>query len=325
VDRRAFFAATLALLAAPLDVEAQKVPRIGYLSIYTPSDPRGAQWRAAFQHGLRELGYIEGQNITIEYRYAAGNLARLPDLATELARAPVDVILVQGEAALRAAKQATRTIPIVVSVIGDLLGPGHVQSLARPGGNITGLSVLAPELIAKRLELLKETVPDLAQVGVLWNPTNATGVLGLKAAEGAARELGIQLHSLEVRAPDGFDVAFRVARTDRVGALVVLSDSLLAANRRRILDFATKNRLPSNFEDAEYVREGGLMAYGPDVAELNRRAATFVAKILKGAKPADLPVEQPTKFELVINLKTAKALGLTIPPAVLARADEVIE
>ncbi len=316
---------TIGLLAAPLGVEAQKMPRIGYLSVYTPFDPRGAQWRAAFQRGLRERGYVEGQNIAIEYRYAGGDLPRLPDLATELARVPVDVILVQGEAALRAARQATRTIAIVVSVIGDLVGPGHVQSLARPGGNITGLSVLAPELSAKRLELLKETVPKLAQVGILWNPTNASGVLGVRVAEGAARKLGVQLSSLEVRDPDGFDAAFRAARTDRVGALLVLSDLLIGTNRRRILDFATKNQVPSSVEDGEFVREGGLMSYGPDVAEMNRRAATFVDKILKDAKPADLPVEQPTKFELVINRKTPKALGLMIPPSVLARADEVIQ
>jgi len=325
MDRRAFITIVGGcIFAAPLGVEAQNIPRIGYLSAYAPADPRGLQWRAAFQRGLRERGYVDGKNIAIEYRYADGNLARLPDLAIELVRVPVDVILVTGDASLRAARQATNTIPIVVSVIGDLVGPGHVQSLARPGGNITGLTVLAPELSAKRLELLKETVPKLARVGILRNPTNAVGALDVKAAEDAARSLGVQLHPLEVRDPDGFDAAFRGARQDRVEALLVLSDALISAHRRRILDFAMRDRVPSSFEDKEMVREGGLMAYGPDLRELHRRAATYVDMILKGAKPADLPVEQPTKFELIINLKTAKAIGVTIPQSLLVRADELI-
>jgi putative ABC transport system substrate-binding protein len=257
--RRTFVVAfTLGAIGIPLAVTAQRFPRIGYLSIYSESDPRGAQWRAAFLLGLRELGYIDGQNVAIEYRYADGKINQLPALATDLVKRSVDVIVLQGDAALRATRDATHTTPIVVSIIGDLAGTGYVQSLARPGGNVTGITVLAPELTAKRMELLKQIIPELKQAGVLWNPANAVGVLDFKTAQTAARKLGIQLHSLEVANKDAFDTVFRAALVGRVGALIVLSDALMSANRLRILEFASKNKLPSSFEDAQMVREAGL-------------------------------------------------------------------
>src|SRR5579859_2398321 len=270
----------IGLLAAPLTAESQQIPRVGYLSIYAPSDPRGERWINAFQMGLRERGYIEGQNVTTIYRYADGDLARLQQLATELVGIPADIILVTGDTSLRAATHATKSIPIVVSVIGDLLGPGYVQSLARPGGNVTGLTVLAPELSAKRMELLKECLPNLAKVGILWNPRNTVDELGVRAAESAARTLGIVTLSLEVQDRDRFDVAFRLARSQRVGALLVVSDALIGTNRQRILDFTTKYGVPSSFEDSQVVHEGGLMSYGPDLSDMHRRAAVFVDKIL---------------------------------------------
>jgi putative ABC transport system substrate-binding protein len=264
----------------------------------------------------------------IEYRLPEGQLERLPALAAELVALKVDVILAVATPQALAAKQATRTIPIVFAATGDAVADGLVASLARPGGNVTGLSFFTPELVGKRLELLKQTVPGVSRVAVLWNP----GGLGestekdvLKRAEVAARAIGVQLHFVEARGPADFDRVFSDMTRARAGALTVLTSAMLFEERKRLVDLVAKNRLPAVYPWREFVDAGGLMAYGPDLADLFRRAATYVDKILKGAKPGDLPVEQPTKFELVINLKTAKALGLTIPPSLLQRADQVIE
>ena len=316
----------LAILGTPLAGEPQqaaKGPRIGFLS--ASSQSAEASRVQAFRQGLRELGYIEGENIIIEYRWAEGKVDRLSSLATELIRLKVHVVVVAGDAAIRAAKSATGTIPIVMSTVGDPVGSGLVASLGRPGGNITGLSVLSPELSGKALELLKETLPKVSRVAILWNPANASKILDFKAAQVAAKALGVQLQSLEVRADNDFDPAFRAAIQGKPDALSVRADSFTLFHRKRIVDFALKSRLPAIYELREYVDAGGLMSYGPSREDLHRRAANYVDRILKGASPADLPVEQPTKFELVINLKTAKALGLMIPPSLLLRADQVFE
>jgi len=283
----------------------------------------------AFRQGLRDLGYVEGRNVVIEYRDAEGKLERLPALAAELVALKVDVIVTGGGTPTAlAAKQATRTVPIVFIAVGDPVTSGLVTSLARPGGNVTGLTSLAPELVGKWLELLTQAVPGVSRVAFLWQP----GVIGertekdmLKAADVAARALGVRLQFVEARGPADIDRAFSDMTRTRAGALTVLPYAMFNSERRRLVDLAAKNRLPTVYSFREYVDAGGLMAYGPNLADLIRRAATYVDKILKGAKPADLPVEQPTKFELVINLKTAKALGLTIPPSLLGRADEVIQ
>jgi putative ABC transport system substrate-binding protein len=328
VHRRDFLIAAGALLAAPLAAEAQqaaKVARIGYLSTNLAASPNRPE---AFRQGLRDLGYVEGRNLVIEYRYAEGKVEQLPALAAELVALKVDVIVASGTLAALAAKQATSTLPIVFSPAGDPVGSGLVTSLARPGGNVTGLSAFAPELVGKRLELLKQAVPGVSRVAVLWQP----GAFGeraemdtLKRAEVAARDLGVPLQFVEARGPADFDRAFSDMTRARAGALTVLASNMFNSERRRLVDLAAKNRLPALYSARELVDAGGLMSYGANLADLNRRAATYVDKILKGTKPADLPVEQPTKFELVINLKTAKALGLTIPQSVLARADEVIQ
>jgi putative ABC transport system substrate-binding protein len=324
------FLGTLAsgLLAAPLAAEAQqaaKVARIGYLATNLTATPN---LHEAFRQGLRDLGYVEGRNLVIEYRSAEGKLERLPALAAELVSLKVDVIVAPNTVAALAAEQATGTLPIVFAVAADPVASGLVTSLARPGGNVTGLSILAPELVGKRLELLKQTVSGVSRVAVLWQP----GAMGeridkdmLKDAEGAARALGVRLQVVEARGPDDFDRAFSEMTRARAGALTVLGSTLFLIERRRLVDLAAKYRLPAVYSWREGVDAGGLMSYGPNFADLHRRAATYVDKILRGAKPADLPVEQPAKFELVINLKTAKALGLTIPPSVLGRADEVIQ
>jgi len=316
----------LGLLLAPLAAEAQqpaKVPRIGVLSPYSPSDT--ALWHQAFRQGLRDLGWLEGKNISIEYRYAEGRNDRLPDLAADLVRLKVDIIVAAVTPDALAAKNATRTIPIIMASPGDPIASGLVESLARPGGNITGLTNIAPELAGKRLELLKEIVPKLSRVAVLWDPQDRISILSWKEIQFPARELGIQLHSLEVRSPNDFDKAFEDAIRAHAGVVAIMPATLFVANRKRIADLAAKSRLPSMFHLREFVDSGGLVTYAPDRSDQFRRAATYVDKILKGAKPTDLPVEQPTKFELVINLKTAKALGLTIPQSVLIRADEVIQ
>ncbi len=316
----------LGLLMAPLAADAQqpaKVPRIGLLSPFSPSD--AALWHQAFRQGLRDLGWVEGKNVSIEYRYAEGRTDRLPDLAADLVRLKVDIIVVSVTTDALSAKKATGTIPIVMASVGDPVASGLVASLARPGGNITGLSQIAPELVGKRLELLKEIVPKLSRVAVLWRPEADSSPLAWKESQLPARALGLQLHSMEVRSSDDFDKAFEDATRARAGALAVTPDPLFVRNLKRIAALAAKSRLPSIFHLREFADSGGLLTYGVDRSDMFRRAATYVDKILKGAKPGDLPVEQPTKFELVINLKTAKALGLTIPQSVLMRVDEVIQ
>jgi len=269
---------------------------------------------------------VEGQNIAIEYRWAEGRFERLPDLAAELVRLKVDVIVSVVTQASLAAKNATRTIPIVMVAAGDPLGSGLVASLARPGGNVTGPSSMYAELAGKQLELLKETVPKVSRVAVLWNPANAVWQAQmLRATEVAARALGLQLQLLEARGPDELEGAFAAMTRERASALLVQVDVIFALHARRLADLAAKRHLPAMYGSREHVEAGGLMSYAPNIPDLFRRAATYVDKILKGAKPADLPVEQPTRFELIINLKTAKALGLTIPPSLLVRADQVIE
>jgi putative ABC transport system substrate-binding protein len=329
MDRRAFIAVLSGgLLAAPLAAEAQqaaKVPRIGYLALNPAANPH---LHEAFRQGLRDLGYVEGRNVVIENRDAEGKPERLPALAAELVLLKVDVIVANPTVAALAAKQATSTLPIVFTVAADPVTSGLVTSLARPGGNVTGLSNLAPELVGKGLELIKQAVPGVSRVAVLWQPgflPERTAKDMLKEAEVAARALGVRLQFVEARGPGDFDRAFADMTRARAGALTVLGGSMFFSERRRLVALAAKNRLLAVYPWREGVDAGGLMAYGPDLADLFRRTAPYVDKILKGAKPGDLPVEQPTKFELVINLKTAKALGLTIPPSLLQRADQVIE
>jgi len=318
-------ALVLAMMAplAPEAQEAAKVPRIGLLSPYSPSDT--VLWHQAFRLGLRDLGWVEGKNISIEYRYAEGRSDRLPDLAADLVRLKVDVIVTAVTTDALAAQKATKAIPIVMAAGSDPIASGLVDSLARPGGNITGLSQMMPQLAGKRLELLKEMVPKLSRVAVLWNPQGSGGPFYWKEIQLPARQLGLQLHSLEVRSPNDFDKAFEDATRARAGALFIIANPVIVTNLKRIAGLAAKSRLPSIFHFSEFADAGGLVTYGTDRADLFRRAATFVDKILKGAKPGDLPVEQPTKFELVINLKTAKALGLKIPQSLLQRADHVIQ
>ena len=329
MDRRAFMALVSGgLLAAPLAAGAQQpaqVPRIGLLSSFFPSD--SARWHEAFRQGLHDLGWVEGKNISIEYRIAEGRIDRLPDLAADLVRLKVDIIVAATTPESLAAKRATRAIPIVMASVGDPVAAGLAESLARPGGNITGLSQMGPDLVGKRLALLKEMVPKLARVAVLWdpNPKDASSTLTWKDLQLPARTLGVRLHSLEVRSPNDFGKTFEDATRVRAGALVITPSVVNAANLKRIADLAVKHRLPSIYHRREFADSGGLVAYGVDRSDMFRRAATYVDKILKGIKPADLPIEQPTKFELVINLKTAKALGLTIPPSLLQRADELIQ
>jgi putative tryptophan/tyrosine transport system substrate-binding protein len=303
-------------------VEAQqpaKVSRIGFLS--SGSLASSAPLAEAFRKGLRELGYVEGKNIIIEYRDGKGRLDRLPGLAADLVRLNVDIIVTGGRPSTRAAQQATSTIPIVMAASGNPVGNRFVASLARPGGNITGLTTIRGDLTGKRLELLQEAVSKISRVAVLWGPPAASN---FKDAEAAARLLGLEFQSLEVRSPGDLEGAFQAATKERAQALVALRNPVIFNQRKRIVELAMKSRLPAIYDDREFVEAGGLMSYGTNQADLYRRAATYVDKILKGAKPADLPVEQPTKFEFVINLKTAKQIGLTIPPNVLARADRVI-
>ncbi len=300
-----------------------KVRRIGLLSGHSPSAT--ALWHQAFQLGLRDLGWVEGKNISIDYRYSEGRNERLPGLAAELVRLKVDVIVTSVTPDALAAQKATRAIPIVIVAAGDPVALGLVESLARPGGNVTGLSPMTAELGGKRLELLKEMLPKLSRVAVLSNPQNVSSPLAWKEIQLAARQLGIQLHSLEVRNPNDFDKAFEDATRARAGALFVIPDPAITPNLKRIAELAARNRLPSIFHVSEFADAGGLLTYGPDRADLFRRAATYVDKLLKGAKPAELPIEQPTKFELVINMKTAKALGIKVPPSLLLQATRVIE
>jgi putative ABC transport system substrate-binding protein len=314
------------LLATPLAAEAQappKVPRIGFLSVLSLTD--NPYELEAFRQGLRELGYVEGQNIAIEYRFAGGRPELLPALAAELVRLKVDVIVTAASAAPEAAQRATNTIPIVFAVVGDPVAVGLVASVARPGGNITGLSSMGPEVVGKQLQLLKEVAPKVSRVAVLQNPSNQSHPFVLRQAEGAARTLGLQLHIVQAGNAPEIDAAFAKMRGQRAGGVLVLRDGFFLAQRAQIAALAAKDRLPSVYGLRGQAEAGGLMAYGAITPHMYRRAATYVVKILKGAKPADLPVEQPTTFELIINLKTAKALGLTIPQSLLQRADEVIQ
>jgi putative ABC transport system substrate-binding protein len=313
-------------LASAGAVRAQAPPtvrRIGLLSGFSPST--WAQSYQAFRLGLRDLGWVEGTNINIEHRYAEGRHDRLPDLAADLVRLKVEVIVTTATSDALAAQKATKAIPIVMVAAGNPVANGLVESLARPGGNVTGLSQMLQELSGKRLELLKELVPRLSRAAVLWNPDSASATLNWEEHQQPARQLGIQLQSLEVRSPNELDKAFEAATGARAGALAILPDPVISTNLERIVDFATRSRLPSTYQSSEFADAGGLLTYGPDRADLFRRAATYVDKILKGMKPGDLPVDRPTKLELVINLKTAKALGITIPQSVLFRADRVIE
>jgi len=312
---------TLFLLTVA-DAQPKKVPQLGYLTGSSLSaNPARTD---AFRRGLRELGYVDGKNVVIEWRSAEGKGNRLPTLAAELVGLKVDVIITGGPTSNRAAKEATSSTPIVMAFDNDPVGNGFVASLARPGGNITGLSTLAPEISGKQLELLKETVPRFSRVAVFGTSTNPGNIQSLKEMEFAARALGVQLQYLDVLGPKDIGTAFRAASNERADAVLVLAGSIFNSHRTQVVELALKNRLPAIYPYPEFVRDGGLMTYSVSITDLFRRAAVFVDKILKGAKPADLPVEQPTKFELVINLKTAKQIGLTIPPNVLARADKVI-
>jgi putative ABC transport system substrate-binding protein len=318
-------ALALGMLMAPLAADAQqaaKVPRIGFLC---PLSKPGGRLRA-LQQGLRELGYVDGQNIAIETRFAEQRYERFPDLAADLVRLGVDVIVPMGEAALRAVHEATRTIPIVMPGDGgDPVEDGFVASLGRPGGNVTGLTRMSPELSGKRLELLKEALPKLSRVAYLWNPAIPANTLAWRETQLAAQQVGVRVQFLEVREPTELENVLQTALRGRAEALIVPRDPTFSGDPRQILEFAAKNRLPAIYELRDWVDMGGLISYGPHWNDLYRRSATYIVKILHGAKPADLPVEQPTKFELVVNLRTARALGLKIPQSILIRADQVIQ
>jgi putative tryptophan/tyrosine transport system substrate-binding protein len=312
------------LLALSFPVNAQqsaKIPKIGWLSVRRASNIG----QETIVRMLRDLGYVEGKNVAFEYRFADNNLDRLPALADELVRLKVDVLLTAGTPGALALKKATRTIPIVFLDVTDPVAAGLVDSLARPGGNLTGFSSIEAVLAGKRLELLKETVSKLSRVAVLWDPRNPASTEEWKESQRAARELGLQLHSMEVSSADKYEDAFKEAVRAHSGALAVLATPLAASNQAQIAELAARNRLPAVYVQGSFITNGGLMSYGPDRDERYRRISVFVDKILKGAKPADLPVEQPTKFEFIINLKAAQQIGLTIPPNVLARADRVIK
>ncbi|HEU4341133.1 MAG TPA: ABC transporter substrate-binding protein [Candidatus Binatia bacterium] len=302
--------------------EATRVPRIGFLIASSPSTV--ALRMDAFRQGLRELGYVEGKNIVIERRHADGKSDRLPALAAELVRLKVDVIVTSGPTATRPAKEATAKIPIVMTFDDDPIGSGFVSSLARPGGNITGLSTLSPETSGKQLEFLKEIVPKLGRVAVIGTSNRQGTAQSLKEMELAAGAFGVKLQYLDTQNPKDIESAFRAVSKERADAVLVLQSPVLYAQRARLAELALKSRLPATYPRREFVEDGGLMSYGVSILDLDRRAATYVDKILKGGKPADLPVEQPRKFELIINLKAAKQIGLTIPPTMLARADKLI-
>jgi putative ABC transport system substrate-binding protein len=328
MDRRTFVgAAAGALLTLPVAATAQqaeKVSRIGFLSLNTAEISQ--HLLTAFRQGLRERGWVEGRNIVIELRFAEGNVDRLPMLVAELIHLKVDIIVTGASVATWAAKDATKTIPIVMGATADALGEGLVTSLAHPGGNITGMTFLVgPEIAGKHLELLKEVVPAASRVAVLTNPTNRSHATLVRELKAAARAFGVQLQVLDAQSPDQLDSAFAAMTRERAAALLVLTDSMFVGQRRRVAGLAAKSKLPAMYYQREFVDAGGLISYGASLSDMFRHAATHVDKILRGAKPGDIPVEQPTKFELVINLKTAKALGFTIPQSLLLRADEVIQ
>jgi putative ABC transport system substrate-binding protein len=323
---RILFVVVLGFVWAALTAHAQgadRLLRIGFLGNSTAT--LEANLIGPFRDGLRELGYVEGQNILIEYRWAEGKYERFPALIAELIALKVDVIVTAGTPASLAVKKATTSVPLVMIAVGDPVGTGLVASLARPGGNATGVTSISPELEGKRLELLREVFPGVARIAVLWNPVSPFQVVAEKEVQAAAGVLRIPVLSLGVRAAEELDNAFAAILREQANALLVLADRLFLHNRERIMEFAAKNRLPGVHAYRELVEAGGLMSYGPSYADLHRRAATYVDKILKGARPSDLPVERPTKFELVVNLKAAKALGIDIPQSVLLRADEMIE
>ena len=327
MNRKIFVSLLTAILLATCSLaevqEPKKILRIGYLTAnsYSAELPR----LDPFRQGLRALGHVEGQNIAIEYRYTDGKFERLPDVAAELVRLKVDVLVANTTNAALAAKNATQTIPIFFIGVSDPVAAGLVDSLPRPGGNITGLTNIAPVLSGKRLELLKETVPKLSRVAVLWDPRNPGSTPQWKESQLAARELGLQLHPMEVSSADKYESAFQEATKARSGALAVTLNPLANSNQKQVVDLATKNRLPAIYARGDFVESGGLMSYGQSFAADGRDAARLVDKILKGTKPADIPVEQPMKFEFIVNLKTAKQIGVTIPPNVLVRADRVIK
>jgi len=329
-DRNKFFSVALCTFLFALSYTGQakqptKVPRVGFLAVSGDPDTPGP-WVEAFRQGLRDLGYIEGKNVLVEYRYIEGKLDRIPSLVAELVQLKVDVLVLVALPSIRAAKQATKTIPIVMVATVDPVATGLVDSLARPGGNITGLTRLTRDLGGKRLEFLKEVVPGISRVGVLWEADDPAAAIAFKEYDAAARALKIQLQSLEVRSPiPDLETAFQTATKAHANALITVTTVLLSRYPKQIAELAIKNRLLSMSEVSRFVEAGGLMSYSANDAESYRRAATYVDKILKGVKPAELPVEQPTKFELVINLKTAKQIGLTIPQTVLYRADKVIK
>jgi putative tryptophan/tyrosine transport system substrate-binding protein len=315
----------LSVLVAPFAADAQPQTKVHGIGILTLGVPSSTPIFEAFRQRLRELGYVEGQNITLEHRFGEGRADRLPALAAELVRMKVDLIVTESVQAALAAKHATQTIPIVMAVVSEPVALGLVVSFARPGGNVTGLSLQVSGVSGKRLQLLKEAAPHSTRVAVIRNPTNPAHAGALEETEAAARSLGLRLQSVEVRSPADLDAAFKAVTSALSSALITLGDGMLLDNRRRIVAFAAQGRLPAIFPDREFAEAGGLMAYGPNLAANFRRAAAYVDKILKGSKPGDLPVEQPMGFELVINLKTAKELGLTIPSTLLFQADEVIQ
>ena len=321
------FALAALFFASSFPADAQQSKKIAKIAFLAPSTPAAAaHLLEAFRQGLRELGYVEGKTFVLEVRYGEARAERISELARELVGLKVDVIVTGTDGAIAAVKRETQTIPIVMGNSSDPVGTGFVASLARPGGNVTGVSSMSPELSGKRLELLREVVPGLSRVAFLWNPDIRGAVLDYNETEGAARTLGLRVQSVEVVRAEDFDRAFSAVTKERAQAFIMPAANPVGfANRGQIASFAQKNRLPSMYAQREYVDAGGLMSYGPSTAVLWRRAAVYIDKILKGAKPADLPVERPTKFELVINLKTANQIGLTIPPNVLARADKVIK
>jgi putative ABC transport system substrate-binding protein len=327
MERREFIAALGGAAAAwPLAARAQQTQRVPRIGVLLPGTPSSFAVRAeALRQGLRDFGHVEGRTIAIEWRFAEEKFERLPDLASQLIALPVDIIVANGTPATKAAKGATSSIPIVMVSVSDPVSTGLVASLARPGGNVTGLSIFGPDLSGKRLELLKEAVAVLPRVVALFNPTNGTSHLELREIEAAARALNVELRSVAVSSPNTMEIAFGAVMRENAQAFVVLTDGLFFSERKTMTDLAAKHRLPGMYWEPEFSRAGGLMSYGPSSTDLSRRSAGYVDQIIKGARPADLPVQQPTKFELVINLRTAKALGLDIPPTLLARADEVIE
>jgi ABC-type uncharacterized transport system substrate-binding protein len=318
----ALLALALVVLPASAYGQAQKVPRIGVLSALPAQ--YAAPYVEAGKAALRDAGYVEGQNIVIEYRFAGRSMETLQAQAAELVALKVDVVVVVGDVAIRTIQQATKTIPIVMVSGGDPVASGYVASVARPGGNITGMSSLLPEMDAKLLALLKETVPKATRVAVLWNPNSHGGVLGFKDMQAAAPGLKVTLLSIEVRKPDELEKALATISTQKADALLVITDPIMFGNRGQVIEFAARQRLPAMYEVREFVNDGGLMSYGPSLTAMIRRVPVFIEKILRGTKPGDIPIEQPTQFEMVVNEKTAKAIGLTIPPPVLVRADSTI-